>query len=211
MYTAAHITPASTVDSVEIERALICKLLRDDPNGWREFNERYARLIHRCIAKILNRFSAVATSDDTAEIYATLCLQLLARDKHKLRSFDSERGSKLGTWLGMLATHAAYDFLRQRRRDPRASDDIGEAEQMRASTPPPDEICEVRQRAQWVAELLHEFSDKDREFMTLYFGEGLAPEQVAVEMGISVKTVYSKKHKIQARLEGIVARRQLAA
>jgi RNA polymerase sigma-70 factor, ECF subfamily len=47
--------------------------------------------------------------------------------------------------------------------------------------------------------------------MTLYFGEGLTPEQIAQEMGINIKTVYSKKHKIQARLEAIVARRQLAA
>jgi RNA polymerase sigma-70 factor (ECF subfamily) len=110
----------------------------------------------------------------------------------------------------LLATHAAYDFLRSRRRDPRA-DDLVDTEQLRASSPPPDEMCETQQRARWVADLLREFSDKDREFMSLYYGEGLAPEQVALEMGISVKTVYSKKHKIQTRLETIIARRQLAA
>jgi RNA polymerase sigma-70 factor, ECF subfamily len=197
-------------DDSSFEQQLINRLLSDDPLGWREFNARYSRLIHRCISKVLNRFSAVATSDDTAEIYGSLCLQLLSRDKHKLRSFDMERGTKLSTWLGMLATHAAYDFLRSRRRDPRA-DDAMDTEQLGTTAPPPDEICEVRQRARWVADLLSEFSEKDREFMTLYFGEGLAPEQIALEMGINIKTVYSKKHKIQARLEAIVARRQLAA
>jgi RNA polymerase sigma-70 factor (ECF subfamily) len=110
----------------------------------------------------------------------------------------------------MLATHAAYDYLRHRKRDPH-TDDIAAAESIRASEPPPDEICEVNQRARWVAELLEQFSDKDREFMTLYFGEGLEPEEVAEQMGISVKTVYSKKHKIQNRLEAIILRRQLAA
>jgi RNA polymerase sigma-70 factor, ECF subfamily len=139
--------PVSTDDTF-FEQQLIDRLLNDDPMGWREFNARYSRLIHRCIAKVLNRFSTVATSDDTAEIYGSLCLQLLSRDKHKLRSFDMARGTKLTTWLGMLATHAAYDFLRTRRRDPRA-DDAADAEQIGASAPPPDEICEVRQRARW--------------------------------------------------------------
>jgi RNA polymerase sigma-70 factor (ECF subfamily) len=202
--------PALPSDETPFEFDLIARLLNDDPSGWREFNARYSRLIHRCIAKVLNRFSTVVTSDDTAEIYDALCLQLLSRDKHKLRSFDPGRGTKLSTWLGMLATHAAYDFLRGRRRDPR-SDDTTDTEQLRTSTPPPDEICEIRQRAEWVKYLLSEFSDKDKDFMTLYFGEGLSPEQIALEMGISVKTVYSKKHKILARLEAIVARRQLAA
>ena len=39
----------------------------------------------------------------------------------------------------------------------------------------------------------------------------LAPEQVAEEMGISVKTVYSKKHKIRNRLEEMLGNRRLAA
>jgi len=59
--------------------------------------------------------------------------------------------------------------------------------------------------------VLEEFTPKDRKFVKLYFGEGLAPEQIAKRMGISVKTVYSKKHKIQARLEGLLAARRLAA
>jgi RNA polymerase sigma-70 factor (ECF subfamily) len=39
----------------------------------------------------------------------------------------------------------------------------------------------------------------------------LAPEQIAEEMGISVKTVYSKKHKIGAKLEALLQEQRLAA
>ena len=42
--------------------------------------------------------------------------------------------------------------------------------------------------------------------MVLYYAEGLEAEQVAEEMGISVKTVYSKKHKIRTRLAELLAR-----
>jgi RNA polymerase sigma-70 factor (ECF subfamily) len=41
--------------------------------------------------------------------------------------------------------------------------------------------------------------------VSLYFNRGLDAEQVASAMNISVKTVYSKKHKIRARLESFVA------
>lgn len=41
--------------------------------------------------------------------------------------------------------------------------------------------------------------------MELYFGEGMEPEQIAEVMNISVKTVYSKKHKIQSRLESLLS------
>src|SRR5690606_2574851 len=48
--------------------------------------------------------------------------------------------------------------------------------------------------------LLQGFSAKDRIFLQLYYEQGLEPARVAEEMSISLKTVYSKKHKIRAHL-----------
>jgi RNA polymerase sigma-70 factor (ECF subfamily) len=52
-----------------------------------------------------------------------------------------------------------------------------------------------------VNEVVSSFSKKDRVFVRLYYVDGLSPEEVAERMAISVKTVYSKKHKIRCRLE----------
>jgi RNA polymerase sigma-70 factor (ECF subfamily) len=103
----------------------------------------------------------------------------------------------------MLATHAAYDFLRGRRRDPR-TDDAEHTPPPSSPAPSPYDIYAVRENVQFVESLLTGFSAKDREFVALYFEEGLEPEQVAEQMGISVKTVYSKKHKIRCRLESLL-------
>ena len=46
------------------------------------------------------------------EIYAMFLLSLNKRDMHKLRTFDPERGNKLSSWVGMLATNCAWDYLR---------------------------------------------------------------------------------------------------
>ena len=192
------------------ESQLIEELLGDSPEGWREFNARYSRLIMSCINRVLVRFSRMVRPDDAQEIYATLCVQLLANDKHKLRSFEPSRGNKLGTWLGMLACHSAYDFLRSVRREPKHGC-FSEAEELGSEHPDPCEIALMRERARIVSNLLRDFSAKDRAFIALYFGEGLSPEQVADRLSISVKTVYSKRHKIQRRLEALLSTAQLAA
>ena len=47
--------------------------------------------------------------------------------------------------------------------------------------------------------------------LKLYFARGMAPTEVARLMNISVKTVYSKKHKIRSRLEEMATAHRLAA
>ena len=71
--------------------------------------------------------------------------------------------------------------------------------------------CSARQATARLAQALQHFSAKDQQFVWLYFGQGLGAEQVANRMGISVKTVYTKKHKIRQRLESVMADHPLAA
>src|SRR5690606_9568595 len=134
--------------------------------------------------------------EDQREIFAGFCLQLLQNDKHKLRRFDPVRGNRLSSWIHLLATRAAYDFLRSRRREP-LFQDASTLDWQRAPTPDPQESCAVSQQARQVSALLLKLSERDREFFELYFSLGLSPERIAQEMGISIKTVYTKKHKIQ--------------
>jgi len=192
------------------DTSLVRALLADDARAWREFNTRFSRLVLSTISRVTARFSGVVSQEDLREIYATFCVQLLANDKLKLRSFDPERGNKLSTWLGLLASHTAYDFLRGARREPRRAA-MSEAEDLSSCLPDPCESALMRERADQVSQLLAHFTDKDRAFIQLYFGEGLAPENIAERLHISVKTVYSKKHKIQARLQALLSEAQLAA
>jgi RNA polymerase sigma-70 factor (ECF subfamily) len=185
------------------EAELLAHLLASEPSAWRELNHRYARLITSCIQRVVARFSRRIGADAVEEIYATFSLKLLANDKHKLRSFEPSRGNKLGTWLGMLATHCAYDYLRGLRREPSAVC-LAEAETLSSDHQDPCESAMLSERAKLVQSLLADFSDKDRQFVALYYGDGLTPEHVAERLGISVKTVYSKKHKIQRKLCEIV-------
>ena len=208
--TQSALSRSARTPSAWSETELLDRLLTSDADAWRELNHRYARLVTSCIQRVVARFSRRVSVDAVEEIYATFSLKLLANDKHKLRSFEPSRGNKLGTWLGMLATHCAYDYLRSVRREPSAVC-LTEAETLSSEHHDPCESAMLSERAKLVRDLLAEFSDKDRQFVTLYYQDGLSPEHVAERLGISVKTVYSKKHKIQTRIEARLSSVRLAA
>ena len=210
----AELPALSSVSSTASDAALVNDMLAGNGPAWRDFHARYDRLIHRCIARVTGRFARSLSPDDVGEICATLRMQLCANDMSKLRSFDADRGRRLSSWIGLLAVNCAYDHLRSIRNEPgRAS--LEECEDIGADALQPDELYDLKERARLVTEILADFSDKDREFVSLYIGDGLAVEQIAERMNISVKTVYSKKHKIQARIEarlsGLESAMRLAA
>jgi RNA polymerase sigma-70 factor (ECF subfamily) len=204
--------PCFDADSFESDGDLIAGMLANHPAAWREFQTKYDRLIMRCITKVTRRFASIVSQDDVREIYATLYVSLLANDMHKLRSFDPERGNRFSSWIGLLAINAAYDYLRTLKREPQ-KECITEAMDLVCETPDPFELASEHERASIAQRTLEDFSEKDRTFAALYFGEGMDPQDIADKMNISIKTVYSKKHKIQSRLESVLthARRRIAA
>ncbi|MFT3764320.1 MAG: sigma-70 family RNA polymerase sigma factor [Minicystis sp.] len=188
--------------STEDQAALVRAMLAGNKRAWRDFHARYDRLILRCISRVTGRFARWMAEDEVREIYASLLVQLCAGDMAKLRSFDAERGIRLGSWIGVLATNCAVDHIRVLRREPgRESLDDMEEDDFLAAEPTPDELLDRKERLALAAEMLRDLPEKDRELFTLYFGEGLEPEQIAARMQISVNTVYSKKHKLQSRFE----------
>jgi RNA polymerase sigma-70 factor (ECF subfamily) len=199
MNTTTLMPPAILPPSELTEGELVERLLARDAKGWREFHRRYDRLIHRCIHKVTNRFRRLVGTTDLEDIYGDLLVSLTAHDMRRLRAFDPAKGSKLGSWIGMLATHAAWDHLRKLRRRPAAST-LDEAIELSAETPTPVDAAIASQRLRAVRAVLQSFSVKDQELVEWLFVACRSAEETATEMGISVKTVYSKKHKIRAKL-----------
>ena len=95
---------------------LLRRVLRQDEQAWTEFMRRFRPLIFRCISKVVGRYDAVLSSADPDEIFGEVLLAVVRDDFRKLRLWDSRRGTKLSSWLGMIATNTAYDYLRRKRR-----------------------------------------------------------------------------------------------
>ena len=190
----------SPIASDWTERELLASVLRNEQRGWNELVRRYRGLIYRCITKVTNKCAPYASNADADEVFAEVLMGLLRDDMHKLRMYDPARGTKLGSWIGMISVNAAYDFLRGAGRRPLLDKVDGNLDpHEECDRTPLDELIE-KERWDHLNELLSDFTDKDRQFVQLYYQKGLEADEIAVEMQISLKTVYSKKHKIRAHL-----------
>lgn len=188
-------TNALSTSAHEIER-----LVSDCPLAWRAFHAEYAAVVQAAIRRVAGRFGRVLGSDASEEICAAFWLELLRRDKHKLRSFDPDRGIALTSWIRMLATRAAYDHLRKARRRNDHSTPLCDVDPM-CQAPSPEATTTTRQAAGRVMLLCQRLSERDQEFVKLYYQDEMEPEEIASELSIQTKTVYTKNHKIRARLQ----------
>jgi RNA polymerase sigma-70 factor, ECF subfamily len=204
----AHRHTVSTLPSAHVviptDEQLVARLLSGESAAWPAFHARFNPLIQRCIAKVLRRFSSMLAGDDLGDVTGVFYLSLLSNDLRKLRSFDPTQSTKAASWIAMLATHAAYDHLRRKRRDAGCAE-LERAADVACTSPSAFDVACRHQRAERTVATLKQFSARDREFAELYFGEGQNPEVIAERLQISIKTVYSKKHKIQAKLETLLA------
>ena len=195
-------------EASEIE--LLQRVLNREETAWNELFRRYRRLMLRCVFKVGTRCGRRLSDDDVNDIYAELCCSLVRDDSHKLRVYDPTRGARLSSWLGLLATNAAYDYMRHLMRQP-PQDELDEAIAVPIDRPSALDQLLDRERYRNLDALLDAVTDKDRRFVELYYGDGLEPEEVALSMGISVKTVYSKKNKLRNKLISLRERVRRAA
>jgi RNA polymerase sigma-70 factor (ECF subfamily) len=198
-----HLSVVPTQPRDWSEAELLRRVLAHDGAAWAELVRRYRPVIFRCITRILGRGGSRISSHDAEEVYGEVMMGLLRDDMRKLRLYDATRGAKLGSWIGLMAKNAAYDFLRAMMHRP-VADDVAKLPELAGGSSPLDDMLRSERRAR-LEDLLAEHSPKDREFFTLYFGRGMSVEEVAEEMKISVKTVYTKKHKLLTRLATMAA------
>ena len=198
MALLAHATAKNPAEWTD--RELLRKVLRSDARGWAELVRRFRPLIYRCITKVTLKYAPTLGAADLDEIYADVMMQLVRDEMHKLRIYNPSRGTKLSSWLGMISVNAAYDFLRSAGRRPLLDKVDGAIDpHQECDRTPLDQLIE-KERWDHLNELLADFTDKDRTFVELYYQKGLEADEIAAEMQISLKTVYSKKHKIRAHL-----------
>lgn len=182
------------------EPELLERVLRREEPAWAELVRRYRALIYRCITKVTSKYAPMLPSAEIDEVYAEVLLALLRDDLRKIRMYDAERGAKLSSWIGMISVNTAHDYLRSVGRRPMLDRIDGDQDDREEYERTPLDVLLEKERWLHFNGLLDDFSEKDRTFLDLYYGQGLDAERVADEMAISVKTVYTKKHKIRAHL-----------
>ena len=198
------VMPAPGLDQEELE--LLQHVLHEKPGAWIMFYRRYERLIVACIRKVFNRYGVPCLPEELEDLVSMVCLELVRDGYHKLRAYDPERGYKLSSWVGMIATNTAHDSLRRRGPPTQSIEDCTATWADRADPRPmPDEMTDLREKQQLLENAVKFLSPAEQAFLRHYYQEGLEPTEIAELLGISINTVYSRKNKVRSSLQRVIA------
>jgi RNA polymerase sigma-70 factor (ECF subfamily) len=192
----------STGNSAD-ELELLDALLDGEKQRWGEFVARYERLIVSCVLKVLRRYGALFTAEDLDDLVADAWLLLLRDDMKKLRQYRRDRGFRLASWIGLIATNSTIDQLRARAADAKPLDDVAESCVI-SSEESPDARVDAMKRAKLAQAALAQLTAEERAFVHDCFHEERSPEEMARERGVSINTVYSRKFKLRDKLARIL-------
>ncbi len=170
---------------------------------WAEFVRRYERLIVSCVVKALRRYGATFSRDDLDDLVGDVWLVLLRDDMKKLRQYDAQRGFRIASFVGLVATNATIDHLRARQAEAAPLDEVIEDYAALRAEPVRDTVVE-REQAALAQAALARLSTEERAFVVDCFREERSPEELARALGVTTNTVYSRKFKIRETLQRIV-------
>jgi RNA polymerase sigma-70 factor, ECF subfamily len=201
----AGTTPSLSVAQRREEKRLLGRVIKGDPKAWGEFSRRYEHLIVSCVIRVLRRYSAAFSSEDLSDLVAEVWVVLLRDNMRKLRLYDPQRGYRLASWVGLMATNCTIDQLRLRANDCAYLEDIAGVDRLLVDSCQPDVGIEEQEAACLAREALDRLSAEERAFIVSCYHEERSPEELAAELGITVNTVYSRKFKIREKLVRIAA------
>jgi RNA polymerase sigma-70 factor (ECF subfamily) len=182
---------------------LLDQVCQGDASAWEAFHDRFKNLMVACISRVALRSGVRLQSDDVADVLGDTSMNMVAGDFRRLRLYRVDGGCSVSSWVGVIATSTAHDWLRRERRRRVEAMMPSDLERVAPTVDGPDIALIDRQQRAFVDVALSSLSKRDRRFAELYFGEARAPEDIAKEMGVSISTVYSKKAKLKTRLTSL--------
>ncbi len=99
----------------EQERILLRGCLKGEKSTWDAFVNQYSGLVYHTIKKTLSFYHVEYYADIVEDLFQEFFLSLMRDDFRKLRQFREERSTNLATWLRIIVSRQAIDFLRRQR------------------------------------------------------------------------------------------------
>lgn len=187
------------------ERALLKACWRSEAEAWDRFLEQYSRLIYFSIHRTVALKHYRTTPEEVEDLFHDLLVHLIKDDCKKLRLYRGDSGCTVATWLRTITVRFVIDYLRQRAREGSKVEIEMEEVQLEVSlanpVTRPDQFFQEQEEDRRVEAALLELTKNDRYFMELYYKKGKRPEEVAILLGLSVKTVYSRVSRLREKIQ----------
>jgi RNA polymerase sigma-70 factor (ECF subfamily) len=105
--------PIPVKSDADVSR-MIARLRRGESDAWREFVERYRRLIMSAIVRANSRFHAEWDETTMEEVFEDALFKLLRNEGKALASWKGQ--CRLETWIYRIVRNVCIDRLRKRSR-----------------------------------------------------------------------------------------------
>jgi RNA polymerase sigma-70 factor, ECF subfamily len=176
------------MDSEE-DVVFIQRCLAGDSSAFEPLVERYHRPLFNLAARLLgNRDEAM---DSTQNAFA--------KAYEHLASFDQQQ--RFFSWIYQILRNECFNVLRSRRPSGPLPEDL-------AATGTPADSLEQSERKAAVQAALMELSGEQREVVLLRHFTEMSYDEMAVSLGIPMKTVKSRLYSARQRLASLLADRK---
>ncbi len=179
------------------EQVFVARLKAGDASAYEALIEQYADMVYRVTYRVLE--NEQDAEDATQETFLSVY--------RRIGQFQGE--SKFSSWLYRVATNAALDLLRARKRKQGVqtplvdddSDDEAEAGLMDEMTPLPEVWLTSQETLEHIHGILADMSPNLSEAFILYEINGLSMEETAEALGISLSAAKVRVHRARLRLQ----------
>ena len=187
------------------DRELLDACFENDRGAMEEFIRNFSKLVYYSIHRSFKIKGVTPQHEEVEDLFGEVFLSLFDSDFAKLKSFEGRNGCTLASWIRLIAGRRSIDYLRERARDKVGllTEDHSSIEKQHTVDNPEDALL-GKEKTEIASRTISKLPPEDLLFLTLYYDQEMSPENIAEIMGVSVGTVYSKKHRLHEKLRRMI-------
>ncbi len=184
----------------ELDRQILERCLRRDPEGWRAFVERFTGLFYHVIQHTAYARSVKLQPADVEDIAAQILLTIVADDFAVLRRF--RRRASLATYLTVIARRVAVRELIKRK----FQEQLGhtEARSVPLHVTDADQTLERITDRDEIDRMLKRLDEREAQLVRLYHLEGKSYREISEILGIAENSIGPTLYRVREKLRQLV-------
>jgi len=187
------------------ENELLARCIRGEKEAWDIFVSRYSKLVYHSLRRTLDKNPRIQP-EVIEDLHQEVFLSLLENGYKKLRQFRGKGGCSLASWIRMIASRKAIDYLRKESRIIPRQQNLGNCVSV---IPDPGKGPEKRliesENKEKMAKVITTLAPRYQLFIELFYRRDLPIEEISQIMNLDSNAVYQLHRRIKEKMREILS------